>query len=114
MYEQGQEHANVIRRWTENVDMALDERADWRRLAWWFGGIVIGFKTWTLGVILVFSVQWSTAWFLLLNHLAWVIAFALLIWGPLLFWYRLVRVRRRRHALLRSEWEISEPSQRWR
>lgn len=92
----------------------MEDRAVWRQLAWWFGGIVVGFKTWTVLLIFVFSVDWSTAWYLILNHVAWLIGIILMVWGPLLFWYRLVRVRLRRERLVRSEWGISETIRRRR
>jgi len=92
----------------------MEERGNWRQVAWWFGGIVLGFKLWTVFLVILFSVEWSTAWYLILNHVAWFIGLALLGSGPVLFWYRLVRVRRRREDLLRAEWEITTPSERHR
>ncbi|MCS7256227.1 MAG: hypothetical protein RMJ05_05920 [Thermomicrobium sp.] len=89
----------------------MEERSDFRRIAIWFGGIVVGFKLWTALLVVVFSVNWPTAWYLILNHVAWLIGLVLLGSGPLLFWYRLLRVRRRRAQLLRAEREISESTE---
>jgi len=91
----------------------MEERNAWRQMAWWFGGIVVGFKLWTILLAILFSAQWPTVWYLALNHVAWFAGLVLLVWGPLTFWYRLVRMRRRRGDLLRAEWEISEHSHRW-
>ncbi|MCX2727723.1 hypothetical protein OO015_09505 [Thermomicrobium sp. 4228-Ro] len=90
---------------------AMEERSNLRRIAWWFGGIVVGFKVWTVLLVIVFSVDWPTAWYLIFSHLAWFLGLLVLGSGPFLFWYRLFRVRRRREQLLRAEWEISEPTE---
>ncbi|MCX7624274.1 MAG: hypothetical protein RMK01_11340 [Thermomicrobium sp.] len=101
----------MLGRWAAEYTGTMEERGNWRQVAWWFGGIVVGFKLWTVLLVIVFSVQWSTAWYLVLNHVAWFIGLVVLGSGPFLFWYRLVRVRRRREELLRAEWEISEPTE---
>ncbi len=90
---------------------AMEERGNWRQIALWFGGIVLGFKLWTVFLVVLFSLEWATAWYLILNHVGWLVLIAVVSSGPALFWLRLFRLRRRREELLRAEWEISEPSE---
>lgn len=89
----------------------MDEERSVRRMAILFAGILVAFKAWTLLLILVFSSSWETVQFLAANHVLWFAVAAVLLWGPALFWFRLVRLRARRRALIRSEWEV-EDSQR--
>lgn len=88
----------------------MDDRSTLRRVTLWFVGIVVGFKLWTILLVFVFMANWSVAWYMLLNHVAWLSGLVVTLWGPALFWYRLVQLRRRRSELLRSEWDLAEAS----
>lgn len=78
-----------------------------------FIAILVGFKLWTLLVILLVATSWDTAGFLAATHVLWILVGTVALWGPAVLWYRLVRVRRRRRELLRAEWEV-EDTQRTR
>ena len=71
-----------------------------------FVWVLFGFKAATLGIILwlnptLFSwvIVAATSWF-------WLLIPAFLLAGPTLFRWRLLKLRRRRAALRRSEWLI--------
>ncbi len=101
----------MVNREVRQYTLAMDG-SDWKTIAVWFAGIVVGFKLWTVLLVFVFVLDWPTAWFMLLNHVAWFVVPLVLISGPIVFWSRLVRMRWQREQLLRSEWEINEPTHR--
>ncbi len=86
----------------------MDEERATRRVAIWFALILIGFKLWTVLLIALYSWNWATVRFLLANHVLWVVVGAVLVWGPVVFWLRLIRLRARRRELIRSEWEVED------
>ncbi|MDI3340183.1 MAG: hypothetical protein QJR03_06580 [Sphaerobacter sp.] len=74
-------------------------------------GILVGFKLWTLLVILLVATSWRTVWFIIATHALWVFIGLAVLWGPAIFWLRLCRARARRRQLVRAEWEVETPHQ---
>lgn len=78
----------------------------YRAAAVTFAGVMIGFKLWSVILIYVVWGGDGTTTFLLGTHVLWIAIPLLLLWAPLMFWFRLYRVRRRREVLLESEWNV--------
>lgn len=72
-------------------------------------GILVGFKIWTLIIILWLTSSWDTVVFLIAGHVLWIAAAALVVAGPATFWIRLVRVRAKRRRLQQAEWNVEDP-----
>ncbi len=81
-----------------------------RRSLYAFLGILVGFKIWTLIIILWLTSSWQTVVFLLAGHILWFIGAAVLVAGPAAFWARLIKMRRRRKQLQHAEWNVEETS----
>lgn len=92
----------------------MDEEQTIRRIAIWFIGILVAFKLWTVLLIVIYSSTWETVQFLLANHVLWFAVGGALVWGPALFWVRLMRLRARRRELIRSEWEVEDSHKLYR
>ena len=92
----------------------MDEGQKIRQIAIWFIGILVAFKLWTVLLIVTYSAKWETVQFLLANHVLWFVVGAVLLWGPALFWARLLRLRARRRDLIRSEWEVEDSHKLYR
>jgi hypothetical protein len=73
-----------------------------------FTGVLIGFKLWSILLIYIVGGTEGTTMFLLGTHVLWIVVPVVLLWAPALFWYRMVRVRRRRSSLLESEWNVGQ------
>jgi dolichyl-phosphate-mannose--protein O-mannosyl transferase len=85
----------------------------YRTAALTFAGVLIGFKLWSVILIYVVWGGEGTTTFLLGTHVLWIAVPLLLLWAPAMFWYRMMRMRRRRQALLEAEWNVTqEPSAR--
>ena len=74
---------------------------------WTFLGLILGFKLITSIIIFVMEPSvWNATfllamqWYVLLMPIPFVVV-------PAIFWYRLVRVRRRRRKLIQSEWLVT-------
>jgi len=93
---------------------AMDEEQTIRRIAIWFIGILVAFKLWTVLLIVIYSSTWETVQFLVANHVLWFTVGAALVWGPALFWVRLMRLRAQRRELIRSEWEVEDSHKLYR
>lgn len=104
--------ASVEREWAARMD---DQRGDAAGPSpWVFFGILLGFKLWTLLLVLIVAATWDTVEFILATHVLWITVGAFLLWAPVLFWVRLMRVRARRRELLRAEWEVEDtPARRY-
>lgn len=79
---------------------------DDKTAAWAFVWILFAFKMATLGIVVYMNpsvITWTivvaTSWF-------WLIVPAIAFAGPILFRWRLVKLRKRRAALRRSEWLV--------
>ena len=77
---------------------------------WTFLGLILGFKLITSIIIFVMEPSvWNATfllamqWYVLLMPIPFVVV-------PAIFWYRLVRVRRRRRKLIQSEWLVTPES----
>lgn len=79
-----------------------------RAAALTYAGVLVGFKLWSIFLIYVFWGGSDTVGFLLGTHVLWIVVPAALIWAPAIFWFRLIRVRRRRQALEDAEWNVHE------
>lgn len=84
----------------------MDEKTE-RRKAWTYFGILFGFKLWTAILVLVFF-AWSSGNLnlLLMVHVPWIILLLVAAAIPLLYYYRLVRVRAKREELKHKEWHL--------
>lgn len=80
-----------------------------RRGLYAYVGILVGFKIWTLVIILWLTSSWQTIIFLLAGHVLWFIVGAIIVAGPAAFWMRLVRVRAKRRRLQYAEWHLEDP-----
>jgi threonine/homoserine/homoserine lactone efflux protein len=79
-----------------------------RRGLYAFLGVLVGFKIWTLIIILWLTSTWQTVVFLLAGHVLWLAGAAVLVAGPAAFWTRLIRVRAKRKKLQHAEWNVEE------
>jgi dolichyl-phosphate-mannose--protein O-mannosyl transferase len=80
----------------------------YRTAALTFAGVLIGFKLWSVILIYVVWGGEGTTTFLLGTHVLWIAVPLLLLWTPTMFWYRMMRMRRRRQALLEAEWNVTQ------
>jgi hypothetical protein len=71
-----------------------------------FAGVLIVFKLWSVVLIYMYSSGDGVANFLIGTHVLWIAIPVLLLWAPAAFWFRMLRVRRRRKVLLESEWNV--------
>ena len=79
---------------------------------WTFLGLILGFKLVTSIIIFVMEPSARSAAFLLAMQWYWLLAPLPFVVVPAIFWYRLVRVRRRRRKLIQSEWLVT-PEADW-
>jgi hypothetical protein len=84
------------------------EPEDDRGAMYAYFGILVGFKIFTLVVILWLTSSWEAVVFVVASHVLWISVALVLVAGPAAFWARLVRVRRRRRRLLHQEWHVEE------
>ena len=84
---------------------------DGKAAFWTFAGMGIAFKLVTSVIIFVMAPSAHSAIFLFVMQWYWLLLPLPLI-VPLMFWYRLRRVRRRRQQLIYSEWTV-EPDVDW-
>jgi len=84
---------------------------DGKAAFWTFAGMGIAFKVVTSIIILVMAPSAHTAVFLFVMQWYWLLL-PLPLLLPMMFWYRLHRVRRRRQQLIHSEWTV-EPEADW-
>lgn len=94
----------------------MDDKAAARAAAWTFIGVVLGFKLWTIILILLFWPTGEALLLMLAMNWPFLLGALVLIAGPALVWYRLLRARARRRRLLWEEWHLEDrrPSARLR
>jgi hypothetical protein len=80
----------------------------YRAAALTFAGVMIGFKLWSIVLIYLVGGGEGTTAFLLGTHVLWIVIPLALLWAPVLYWYRLYRVRRKRRVLLEAEWNVEQ------
>jgi hypothetical protein len=89
---------------------ASDERrreADERTTVWVFIWTLFGFKVVTLvATFWAAAGSMDAAIILMATNWFWIAIPMFAIWGPLFFHYRKRKARRRRNALMRSEWML--------
>lgn len=87
------------------------EQAEWQRAAWtWFwmmvgGKLVIAIAIAIVGYQRLHPSHRSFSVVVLLNW-SWVLLAVMLVTGPVAYWWRLRRARRKRAALIRAEWDV--------
>ncbi|MEX2426094.1 MAG: hypothetical protein WD401_04945 [Thermomicrobiaceae bacterium] len=79
-----------------------------RTAALTFAGVLVGFKLWSILLIYLIGGGEGTTTFLLGTHVLWLAVPVVLLWAPAIFWYRIIKVRRKREQLLESEWNVSQ------
>lgn len=90
---------------------AAAEEAEWRRAAWtWFWLMVAG-KFMIMVAIAIVGFQHlrpaqRNLQVLLLLNWSWILLAVALVAGPVAYWWRLRRARRKRAALIRAEWQV--------
>jgi hypothetical protein len=87
------------------------EQAEWKRAAWtWFWMLVAGKLVIMIAIAIVGFKRLHPAHrnisVLLLLNWSWILLAVILVTGPVAYWWRLRRARRKRAALIRAEWEI--------
>lgn len=80
----------------------------YRAAALTYIGVLIGFKLWSFFLIYLFWGGLDTVGYLLGTHVLWFLVPAIAFAAPALFWFRLLRVRRRRRELEEAEWNVHE------
>lgn len=93
-----------------DADRAKHENAepDEKIQVWTFVWTLFAFKMATVFLIYWASQSFSTAALLAATTWFWMAIPAILLGGPLMFRYRLVRVRAKRERLRRQEWMLDE------
>ncbi len=79
-----------------------------RGAAWAVAAPLIAFKVWVTIILLTIEPSREAIGIAIATGWPWLVVGGVLIAGPLLGWARLVRVRRRRERLRRSEWMVGE------
>ena len=74
--------------------------------AWAMLGVLLVGKVLIMVAVALMAPTMGTAGFLAAHNWSWMVLTLVLVGGPATFWYRLWRVRRKRAALLRSEWHV--------
>lgn len=80
-----------------------------RGAIWAVAAPLIVFKIWVVILLLWFAPTRAGIEYVVVTGWPWVLAIVALGFGPGLAWWRLVRVRRRREQLRRSEWMVDSP-----
>ena len=104
--------ATDIHRFATEASQKADERqkSDERSTVWAFLWVLFVFKIATVAVIFWAAEGSSEAGVLLLaTTWWWMFLPAFAVAGPMIYFYRLRRVRARREQLRRSEWMVEEP-----
>jgi len=73
----------------------------------WVVGVLIGFKVFSLALILAMHLSATSIAMMVWLNLPWVVPLVVLFGGTGFAWYRLWRARLRRKHLLRSEWHVA-------
>lgn len=97
---------------TERVLAALEherkEEAESKKTVWAFIWTLFGFKIVTVGIVwYAASGSSESTGLILANTWYWLAIPIFAIVGPLLYWWRLVKQRRRREALRAAEWSTT-------
>ncbi len=87
---------------------ANDPEEESQAAVWGFLWVLVGFKLATVGLIFYHMQTVETGIFLGATTWYWLPPLAVLLAGPILFRYRLRRVRAKREQLRRAEWMLPE------
>jgi len=87
------------------------EQAEWQRAAWTWFWVMVGGKVAIMIAIAVVGFQHlqpgrRNLQVVLLLNWSWILLTLVLVAGPVGYWWRLRRVRRKRAALIRAEWHL--------
>ncbi|MFN8533971.1 MAG: hypothetical protein U0556_10525 [Dehalococcoidia bacterium] len=74
-----------------------------RTALWTMVGVAVGFKLFGAALILFYDHSQAAWAFIAATHWPFVVP-AVLLLGPLLYWWRLLRVRTKRRQLIAAEW----------
>jgi hypothetical protein len=85
---------------------------DGKAAFWTFTGMILAFKVITSIIIWIMAPSLHSAIFLFAMQWYWLLLPVPMIAVPMLFWWRLRRVKRRRRQLILSEWAV-EPESDW-
>ncbi len=102
----------IVRPLTARGEPAANREDDEVSGAIAFIWVLFVFKMVTLVMIFWAARSYDTAVFLTATHWFWAFVPAVILAGPIVFRYRLLRVRRRREQLRRAEWLLDQPSAR--
>lgn len=91
---------------------AQAEEAEWKRMAWMWFWIMVGGKLVIMVALTAVALNslhpttrgWTVV--ALLNW-SWILLAGFIVVGPAAYWWRLRRVRRKRAALIRAEWNVN-------
>lgn len=75
---------------------------------WTFVWILVAFKVITIGLIFYHLRTFENGLFLGAMTWYWFVVIGAMVAGPLIFRYRLLRVRSRRQQLQRAEWMVQD------
>lgn len=90
------------------LEQERKEEAESKKSVWAFVWTLFGFKIVTVGIVWYAASGSSESTSLILaNTWYWIAIPIVAIAGPLLYWWRLVKLRRRRTALHAAEWTTS-------
>lgn len=84
-----------------------------RGALWLVAGPLLALKLWATVLLLFFEPTRHALLGVLATTWPWAVWLILLLAGPGLAWYRLVKVRSRRKQLRRSEWMLDGPTPQW-
>lgn len=91
-----------------------DEASDGAAAVWAFLWTLFAFKMATVVLIFWYDRSWASGLVLSATTWYWLPLLAVLVAAPLVYHYRVRKVRARRHELIRSEWMVDaapgEPS----
>lgn len=83
-----------------------DEAVDGTASVWAFLWTLLVFKLATVAAILWYDRSWASGLILSATTWYWLPLLVLLVAAPMVYHYRVRRVRARRHELIRSEWML--------
>jgi hypothetical protein len=84
----------------------MDDTGASRAAMWTYIGVMVGFKVVTVVFILIYTHTLGTIVLLLALHVPWIALGLVALGVPSAVYYRLIRMRRRRHLLIQQEFLV--------